>query len=284
MALATLLVAGPAVPASADGDPTADACAGLEDLTARIDELMQLTERLTNGQWDADVARAVDIGGVDRIEQVLAIIRVEATAALEPLIGTHSRDQVPAAITATLLAERMIYPGRGDLIQLLGAWNDYRDAIDGALAVRDDLRERTGLPAITGFRVCPLEEVDTFEHDWGDRRGWRTHKGTDINAPMGTPLVAMESGVVIQADWHYLGGNGIYVKGDITGDVYYYAHLSAYAEGITVGTPVAAGRVIGYVGDTGNADIPHLHLGWMPGGGGLDNLQDAYPILVELCL
>ena len=284
IALATFLVAGPLAPAFAGDDPMAEALTGLEDLTTRIDELLQLTERLTNGRWDAEVARAVDIGEIDRIEQALATIRVAATAALEPLIGPHSAYQVPVAITAILLHERMSYPGRGDLMELLGTWNDFRDAVDRAMAVRDTLRERLGLPAVTGLRVCPLEEVDSFEHDWGDRRGWRTHKGTDINSPLGTRLVAMESGLVIQADWHYLGGNGIYVRGDITGDVYYYAHLSSYAENITVGTPVAAGQVIGYVGDTGNADIPHLHLGWMPGGGGLDNLQDAYPILVELCL
>lgn len=284
IALATFLVAGPAVPAFAGDDPLSEALTGLEDLTTRIDELVELTERLMNDQWGTEVPRTVDIGGINRIEQALAIIRVEATTVLEPLIGTYSADRVLAAITAILFRERMIFPGQGDLIQLLGAWNDYRDAIDDAMAVRDDLRKRTGLPAVTGVRVCPLEEVDTFVSDWGDSRGWRTHKGNDINSPMGTPLVAMESGVVIQADWHYLGGNGIYVRGDITGDVYYYAHLSAYADNITVGTPVAAGQVIGYVGDTGNADVPHLHLGWMPGGGGLDNLQDGYPLLVELCL
>ncbi len=284
IAVATTLVAGSAVPAFAGDDPTAEALTGLEDLTTRIDELIQLTERLTNGQWDAEVARAVDIGGIDRIEQALAIIRVEAKTVLEPLIGPHSADHVPAAITAILFRERMNYPSRGDLIELLGTWSDFRDAIDSAMALRDILRERLALPAVTGVRVCPLEEVYTFVPDWGDSRGWRTHKGNDINAPMGTRLVAMESGVVIQAGWHYLGGNGIYVRGDVTGDVYYYAHLSGYAENITVGTAVEAGQVIGYVGDTGNADVPHLHLGWMPGGGGLDNLQDGYPLLVELCL
>ncbi len=282
--LATVLVAGLAVPALAGGDTTAEACTGLEDLTTRIEEFTQLTERLVNTQWDAEVATAVNIGGIARIEQELAITRVDATAVLEPLIGPHSTDQVPAAITATLFREDMDYLDQRDLIELLGTWNDFQDEIDSAMALRDRLRERLGLPAVTGLRVCPLEAVDTLVHDWGDSRGWRTHRGNDINAPIGTRLVAIESGVVIQADWHYLGGNGIYVRGDVTGDVYYYAHLSGYAENITVGTPVQAGQVIGYVGDTGNADVPHLHLGWMPGGGGLDNLQDAYPILVELCL
>ena len=96
----------------------------------------------------------------------------------------------------------------------------------------------------------------------------------------------MERGEVIQMGWHYLGGNGLYVRGAVTGDVYYYAHLSGYAEGIEVGSPVEAGQVVAYVGNTGNSDVPHLHLGWMPGAGrvDLDGLEDAYQMLVELCL
>mgnify|MGYP001813130585 CR=1 FL=1 len=104
-------------------------------------------------------------------------------------------------------------------------------------------------------------------------------------APTGTPLVAVESGSIWSMSYHYLGGNGIYVLGDLTDDVYYYAHMSAYAEGMEIGTPVEAGQVIGYVGSTGNSDLPHLHLGWMPGAGrvDLDGLTDAYELLRGLC-
>jgi murein DD-endopeptidase MepM/ murein hydrolase activator NlpD len=95
----------------------------------------------------------------------------------------------------------------------------------------------------------------------------------------------MENGEVIQLGYHYLGGNGLFLRGAFTGDVYYYAHLSAYADGIEVGTPVVAGQVVAYVGDTGNSDVPHLHLGWMPGAGrvDLDALTDAYGLLQDLC-
>jgi murein DD-endopeptidase MepM/ murein hydrolase activator NlpD len=151
--------------------------------------------------------------------------------------------------------------------------------------LRDRLRSSLGLPIPAGLRVCPFEQAVVLDEDWGDPRGWRSHKGNDINAPEGTRLVAMERGEVIQMGSHYLGGDGLYLRGDATGDVYYYAHLSGYAEGIEVGAPVIAGQVIAYVGTTGNADVPHLHLGWMPAAGGVDleALTDAHELLRGLC-
>lgn len=136
-------------------------------------------------------------------------------------------------------------------------------------------------------RVCPVPGGWDFEDDWHDARPWgRVHKGTDFHAPLGTPLVAIEAGTVLQANWHWAGGRQIYIRADSTGDVYYYAHLDAWEEWIWTGTRVEAGDVIGTLGVSGNADTPHLHLGWMPGSGSidLDNLQNPYRLLVELCI
>jgi murein DD-endopeptidase MepM/ murein hydrolase activator NlpD len=80
--------------------------------------------------------------------------------------------------------------------------------------------------------------------------------------------------------FHYLGGYGIYVRGN-TGDIYYYAHLDSYAPGMSQGVRVDRGQLIGYVGDTGNAKgTPHLHLGYRRGGGPLTN---PYQLMVKLC-
>ncbi len=104
-------------------------------------------------------------------------------------------------------------------------------------------------------------------------------------ANLGTPLVAVEDGVVIQANWHYLGGRQVYVRADSTGDVYYYAHLEFWPRWLWTGTRLEAGDFLGLAGSSGNAVTPHLHLGWMPGSEtvDLDNLQNAYFLMFELC-
>ena len=132
----------------------------------------------------------------------------------------------------------------------------------------------------TAGRTCPVAGPHTFRDSWLEPRpGGRAHHGLDMVAAMGTPLVAVESGVVYGTGWHYLGGINLYLRGD-SSDVYYYAHLSGYAGGISDGVRVNKGQTIGYVGDTGNAGVPHLHLGYQPAGGPLTN---PYQLMVRLC-
>ncbi|HSG80031.1 MAG TPA: M23 family metallopeptidase, partial [Acidimicrobiia bacterium] len=134
--------------------------------------------------------------------------------------------------------------------------------------------------ATTDGRSCPFITPVAFRDSWGEPRpGGRSHTGVDMVAPLGVPLVAIESGYIWSPNWHYAGGNGLYLRGD-SGDVFYYAHLAGYADGIVGGTRVVVGQVIGYNGDTGNAAVPHLHLGYQPGGGRLTN---PYQLMVKLC-
>ncbi len=284
LALALGLTAALAAPAVAD-EGVDQAIAGLDALTSRIERLTGRAHRWIDTTWDFEVAEALDTAVLNRIERSLASARVESVAVLDPLIGPASTGAVAAAITAAFYDEAMPNQTQIELTTTLAAWERFRAAVDEARGLRDALRERLGLPPVTGVRVCPLESVDALLQDWGDPRGWRSHKGTDINADQGTRIVAMERGVIIQMGWHYLGGNQVYLLGEVTGDVYYYAHLDSYADGLDVGLPVLAGQLVGHVGNTGNADIPHLHLGWMPAAGGVDLslLDDPYPMLVELC-
>jgi len=131
-------------------------------------------------------------------------------------------------------------------------------------------------------RMCPVAGATSFRDSWGDPRpGGRQHHGTDLMAAEGTPLVAIENGVVLSAGYDYLGGNGLTIRGD-SGDIYYYAHLSRYVPGISAGVRVGVGQYVGYVGHTGDATAPHLHLGWYPGGYA-NGIRDPYPLVLKLC-
>lgn len=127
--------------------------------------------------------------------------------------------------------------------------------------------------------ICPLAGPFSHFDDFGDPRhygGW--HKGNDLIAPTGTPVLAVESGRV-EHRANRIGGNSAYLFAD-SGNYYYNTHLSAY-ENVGVGW-VPAGAVIGYVGDSGNAaGLPHLHFEYHLGGRG--NHINPYPIVHEAC-
>lgn len=105
--------------------------------------------------------------------------------------------------------------------------------------------------------VCPVKGA-TFFNDWGFPRGGnRFHEGNDLFAPRGTPVHAPVSGVIEQKVGS-LGGNQFNLRGD-DGVLYIGSHMSEFGKG----GRVKAGDVVGYVGNTGNAQgaRPHLHFG-----------------------
>jgi murein DD-endopeptidase MepM/ murein hydrolase activator NlpD len=135
----------------------------------------------------------------------------------------------------------------------------------------------------SGSMACPVNGAVAFTDTWGaPRSGGRTHEGVDMIAARGTPLVAIEDGTIKRMGNGGLGGITIYLTG-ASGDQYYYAHLDAWASGLSVGQSVAVGEMIGTVGNTGNAQytIPHLHFEFHPGGGSPVN---PYPLVAGLCL
>jgi murein DD-endopeptidase MepM/ murein hydrolase activator NlpD len=131
---------------------------------------------------------------------------------------------------------------------------------------------------VSGF-VFPVADPHEFISSFGFPRGGgsRQHQGNDIFAPRGTELFATERGVIDNVGSGSLGGIKLWLVGE-SGTSYYYAHLSAYAEGLHDGMVVEAGDLVGYVGDTGNArgTPPHLHFEIHPSGG---SAVDPYPLL-----
>lgn len=83
------------------------------------------------------------------------------------------------------------------------------------------------------------------------------HTGIDYAAPTGTPVVSIGDGVVVERAYKGAGGNTVKIKHN---SVYTsaYLHLSKYGKGISVGTRVKQGQIIGYVGSTGRSTGPHL--------------------------
>lgn len=139
-----------------------------------------------------------------------------------------------------------------------------------------------GAPLGAGGLVFPVSGPHTFTDSFGAPRMFGTpfahlHQGTDVFAPAGTPLVAIERGVLIRVGTDVLGGTKLWLAG-ASGTRYFYAHLQAFAPGVVEGKAVQAGEVVGFVGNSGNArgTSPHLHFEVHPGGGPAIN---PYPLL-----
>ncbi len=101
----------------------------------------------------------------------------------------------------------------------------------------------------------------------------RPHLGVDYAAPSGTPVVAIADGVVV-AKYYDRKGGGNYLKLKHANNLSSaYMHLRGYAKGIAVGSRVAQGQLIGYVGSTGLSTGPHLDFRLYKGGMAIDPLK-----------
>jgi murein DD-endopeptidase MepM/ murein hydrolase activator NlpD len=104
----------------------------------------------------------------------------------------------------------------------------------------------------------PSSFVDTFGAFRGDvSGGW--HHGDDIFAPLGAPILAVASGTVFSVGWNEVGGNRLWLR-DGQGNLFYYAHLSAFSPLAVNGNHVDAGAVVGFVGNSGDAQGTPYHL------------------------
>ncbi|MCL1902669.1 MAG: peptidoglycan DD-metalloendopeptidase family protein [Alphaproteobacteria bacterium] len=86
----------------------------------------------------------------------------------------------------------------------------------------------------------------------------RAHKGVDFRAATGTPIPSAGAGRVVKREFNSGYGNFVRIR-HANGFETVYAHMSRFQKGINVGTTVAQGQIIGFVGSTGLSTGPHLH-------------------------
>jgi murein DD-endopeptidase MepM/ murein hydrolase activator NlpD len=139
---------------------------------------------------------------------------------------------------------------------------------------------RTLTVAAVAAWACPVQGADrwSFVDSFGaPRAGGRVHQGIDLFATRGTPVVANVAGTLT----HVQGMNAglAYYLDGVDQLIYYGAHLDSYARGEGA---VAAGEVVGFVGNTGNAATtpPHLHFSMERPDGAILN---PFAGLVEAC-
>lgn len=154
----------------------------------------------------------------------------------------------------------------------------YTAVLDGMVSEyekKDNKGNTTKTYGISWF--SPIANTFPFSHydDFGAQRTYgyaRPHLGHDLMAAVGTPVIAVESGVVESLGWNQYGGWRVGIRSDDSKRYWYYAHLRQncpYAAGLKEGNRVEAGDVIGYVGRTGYSNTEnvngitesHLHIG-----------------------
>lgn len=136
-----------------------------------------------------------------------------------------------------------------------------------------------------------------YEDSWMQSRtygGDRGHEGCDIMASKNQrgiyPIVSVSDGVVEKMGWLPQGGYRLGIRSG-HGAYFYYAHLSDYAEGISVGDTVSAGELLAFMGDTGYSSVEgttgnfavHLHFGiYLDDENGQEFAVNSYSVLKYL--
>lgn len=166
----------------------------------------------------------------------------------------------------------------GNLFKYYGYYHEaYTAALGGllgsyAIEVNGEMEPTYGLKAFS-----PIAAGYSYSHcsDFGNSRSFgfaRKHLGNDLMGELGTPIVAVEGGVIEAMGWNRYGGWRVGIRSFDSKRYYYYAHLQKdrpFAPGLQEGDIVQAGDVVGFMGRTGysdkenvnNIETVHLHFG-----------------------
>ena len=239
--------------------------------------------------------KGLTVSGVLDIPTAVALALIAPVAAPAPAPAAVSIASAPTLLDPSVLPVR---GNRGEAVRtlqnaLIGAGIEVKGGADGvfggatfialqkyqtanALTVTGTLTTQTAVklglvaaPAVA-ISVFPVQGHCSYENTWHAPRGTdRLHLGVDIIAKEGNLLYAVADGTITKlytVGTDKLAGNGVRLT-MADGTYFFYGHMQKLADGITIGTKVKAGQVIGFVGKTGDTNTPHLHIEVHPLGG-----------------
>ena len=166
----------------------------------------------------------------------------------------------------------------GELYRYYDYYHEAFDAVLGGMLGSYAIEKDGEQVAYYGLKAfSPIASGYGYGHcdDFGNQRSYgfaRKHLGHDMMGSLGTPIVAVEGGIVEAMGWNRYGGWRIGIRSADSKRYYYYAHLQKdkpFADNLYVGKIVQAGDVIGFMGRTGysdkenvnNIETVHLHFG-----------------------
>lgn len=166
----------------------------------------------------------------------------------------------------------------GDGAKYFDYYHEAFSAVLGGLLGSFAIETPDGQKALYGLKAfSPIASGYSYSHcaDFGMDRSFgfkRKHLGNDLMGSLGTPIVAVEGGVVEALGWNRYGGWRVGIRSFDNKRYYYYAHLQKdhpFAPGLQEGDIVQAGDLIGFMGRTGysdkenvnNIETVHLHFG-----------------------
>ena len=218
---------------------------------------------------DIDIATAEQEKHISWIDSLaLAACRTSGKCSLTSVkkaVSDLKKDRSPEELLGNLYKYYSYYHNAYQAV-LGGLLGHFAICFDGQWKQTYGLKAYSPIAAGYGYSHCS---------DFGNQRSFgyaRKHLGNDLMGGLGTPIVAVESGVVEAMGWNRYGGWRIGIRSADSKRYYYYAHLQKdkpFADGLKVGDMVQAGQLIGFMGRTGysdkenvnNIETVHLHFG-----------------------
>ena len=220
-------------------------------------------------------AMDVDIGTAEQ-EKHISWIDILAVAACRT--GGKCSLSTVKKVAGQLATDASVEELLGELYRYYDYYHKAYQAVLGgflghyAICVNDQWKQVYGLKAFS-----PIAAGYGYSHcsDFGNSRTFgfaRKHLGNDLMGGLGTPIVAVEGGVVEAMGWNRYGGWRIGIRSFDSKRYYYYAHLqkdTPFVLGLQEGDIVQAGDLLGFMGRTGysdeenvnNIETVHLHFG-----------------------